>query len=109
MPAVTVNDYGKGKCILYACDGNDVLFYEALARAVNSHCEISPLVPSSDDGILFASRKTDSESYLFAVNMKESEQSFALFGGGTELISGKEVSDRVTLRGYETAVIRIVR
>lgn len=109
LPAVTVNGYGKGKCILYACDGNDILFYEALARTVRRYCDIAPLVPASDDGILFASRETDSGSYLFAVNMKESEQSFTVFDGGTELISGKQISEHITLRGYETAVIRIVR
>ena len=106
LPAVTVNKYGKGKCILLACDGNDMRFYEMLARAVNKYCSISPLVSSADDGILVASRVTDTGSYLFAVNMKESRQSFEA-PCGTELISGREVGGRVTLDGYETAVIHI--
>lgn len=106
LPAVTVNGFGKGKCILYACDGNDVFFYESLARAVKKHCNISPLVHSAEDGILFASRETDTDSYLFAINMKDSEQSFTPGFVGTELLSGREASDKITLRAYETAIIK---
>lgn len=106
LPAVTVNRFGKGRCILFACDGNDVLFYEAFARALNKQFNIaSPLAASADDGILLASRETDGKVFLFAVNMKESSQSFVPFEGGTELISGKTVSGKITLAGYETVVI----
>ena len=106
LPAVTVNSYGKGKCILYACDGNDIFFYEALARIVGEQCGVAPLVSSADDGILLASRENDNGSFLFAINMKESEQSFVLDSTGTELLSGKSISGRITLHAYETAVIK---
>lgn len=106
LPAVTVNSYGKGKCILYACDGNDIFFYEALARIVGEQCGVVPLVSSVDDGILLASRENDNGRYLFAINMKESEQSFVLDSTGTELLSGKSISGRITLHAYETAVIK---
>lgn len=106
LPAVTVNNYGKGKCILYACDGNDVYFYEALAHLVNGQCGIKPLVSMAENGILLASRHTDEYEYLFAVNMKERELTFKTDGYSFDVINSAEVSDSVSLKGYETAVLR---
>lgn len=106
LPAVSVNNYGKGKCILFACDGNDVMFYESFARLVGSICEISPLVKNADNGILFASRQTAESEYLFAINMKDRALKFEIDGSYTELINDRPVSGTITLAGYETAVLR---
>jgi len=106
LPAVTVNNYGRGKCILFACDGNSVIFYENLARLVRGECDIKPLASDADDGILFASRRTDRYEYLFAVNMKERETSFCTEFEYTDVLSMSPVSGRVTLKGYETAILR---
>lgn len=106
LTAVSVNNYGKGRCILFACDGNDVMFYEKLARLVGKICNIEPLIKNADDGILFASRRTEENEYIFAVNMKDRELSFEIEDSWTELICDKQVSGKIMLAGYETAVLR---
>lgn len=109
-PAVTVNKFGKGFCVLFASnasykqDTNDVLFYESLAMLVKEYTDIAPLMTQSDDGILFASRIQDENEYTFAINMKDRPLSLTLPKKAKELLSEKELDGQVTLNAYEAMI-----
>lgn len=105
-PAVTVNKFGKGYCVLFASeasyvnDSNDVRFYESLARLTNRYAGIAPLVEDADDGILFASRKTDNGEYTFAINMKDRPLSLSLPHSVNEVLSGNEMNGKISIDAY---------
>lgn len=109
-PAVTVNKFGKGFCVLFASnasykqDTNDVLFYESLAKLVKEYTDITPLMPQSDDGILFASRIQGENEYTFAINMKDRPLSLTLPKKARELLSEKELDGQVSLNAYEAMI-----
>ena len=104
QPAVTVNSYGKGHVILYATDGNDVYFYEALAGFVKARFDIRPLLKAGD-GVLVSSREKDGLSFLFATNMKDSPVKLYPDGEYRDEISGRTVSGEFALKGYGTVVL----
>lgn len=109
-PAVTVNKFGNGYCVLFASDAtyindsNDILFYEALARLVSKYVSITPLLRDVDDGILLASRQTDAGSYTFAINMKDKPLSLSLENRTREIISGKNLNGKITINAYTTMI-----
>lgn len=103
--AVTVRRVGKGHCILFGTDGNSEEFYEALADLTAAYCPMEPLA-QADDGVLLASREADGSTFLFAVNMKDREQTVTLPAPARELLSGSDVSGQLPLAPYETKVFR---
>lgn len=102
--AVTVNKVGNGYCILFATDGNDIYYYESLAKSVGKYCRIAPLLPDAEDGILLSSRETAGSSFVFAVNMKDRGLTLSLPSEATDILSGRKMRGNVTLSAYETAV-----
>lgn len=102
--AITINRYGKGNVILCGTNGNNVYFYEALAKFVNNITNIAPLI-KADDGILLSSRQTDDGEYIFAVNMKDRENKIYPEKSYTDIMTGKETGTEYTIKPYGTAVI----
>ena len=102
--AVSSNRYGDGYALLFGTDGNDVYWYEALARTVKDRFGIAPLL-DADDGIIVSSRKTENSEYIFAVNMKDRPLSIRVGCEMTELLTDKVFSGELTLGAYSTAVL----
>lgn len=103
-PAVTVNSYGDGFAVLYATDGNDVHFYEALARLVKERFNIEPLI-NADDGIIVSSRLTEDKEYIFAVNMKDRAVNINLKEEMKDILTGRILNGKVSLDGYDSVVL----
>lgn len=104
-PAITINNYGKGQAILYGFNGCDVYFYESLAKMIAREYNIKQLL-NADDGIIVSSRKTDSNEYIFAVNMKDSENSLHLSEKMTDVLSDTEAGGDYVLAPYTTVVLK---
>lgn len=98
-PAVTINKYGKGYAVLYATDGNDIYYYEALAEYIKNRFGINPLLEVGD-GIIVSSRTAEDKDFIFAVNMKDKSEEVKLKTEMHDLISGKTLSGNVSLEGY---------
>ncbi|MDD6276892.1 MAG: beta-galactosidase trimerization domain-containing protein, partial [Clostridia bacterium] len=102
-PAVTVNKFGNGFAVMYATDGNDIYFYEALAGFIKNRFNISPLL-DADDGILVSSRRNSDKEFIFAVNMKDSPANIRLNEPMHELLTDRTACGTFTLDGYDAAV-----
>ena len=98
-PAVTLNPFGEGFALLYATDGNDVYFYEALAGYIKKRFSLTPLL-DAEDGIIVSSRIKGENEYLFAVNMKDTPASVSLPQRMYDVLKKKDVDGTVTLEGY---------
>lgn len=103
-PAVTIAPYGKGFAVLYATDGNDMLFYEALARLVRDEFHIKALL-DVDDGVLVSSRQCDGCDYIFAINMKDRPVSVRLGGPMKDELTEKILDGAVMLDGYDVLML----
>ena len=104
-PAITVNNYGDGKAILYGFNGCDVYFYEALAKETGKMFALSPII-NADDGILVSSRMAADGEYVFAVNMKDSPNTIHIESDAADIISDEKISGDFTLKPYQTIVFR---
>ena len=103
-PAVTVNSYGEGFAVLYATDGNDVYFYEALAQLVKERFELKPII-DADDGIIVSSRLCEGKEYIFAVNMKDKPAAVRLNEEMKDILTGKTLNGNVVIDGYDVLVL----
>lgn len=103
-PAVTVNSYGDGYTVLYATDGNDVYFYEALAQLVKERFAINPII-DADDGIIVSSRLCEGREYIFAVNMKDKPAEVRLSEEMKDILTGKILKGKTDLDGYDVLVL----
>lgn len=104
-PAVTVNSYGKGYAVLYATETNDVYFYEALADFIKERFNIKPII-DADEGIIVSSRVTETEEYIFAVNMKDKPVFLNLSESMEDIITGKVLQGKTALDGYDVFVLK---
>ena len=104
-PAVTVNSYGEGFAVLYATDGNDVYFYEALAQLVKERFELKPII-DADDGIIVSSRLCEGKEYIFAVNMKDKPAAVRLDEDMKDILTGKTLNGNAVIDGYDVLVLK---
>lgn len=99
--AVTVNSFGKGFCVCYGSDGNDLSFYEALADLVRTRFTIQPIAKCGD-GILISTRKNDEKEFVFAINMKDAPAMLALSSPCADLLNGgRIINGSVTLKNFD--------
>lgn len=103
-PAVTVNSYGDGYTVLYATDGNDVYFYEALAQLVKERFAINPII-DADDGIIVSSRLCEGRECIFAVNMKDKPAEVRLSEEMKDILTGKTLNGNSEINGYDVLVL----
>ena len=99
-PAITMHKVGKGYAVLFACDSNDVFFYEALAEALRTRFDLPPLL-DVEDGILVSSRIKGKTRFLFAVNMKDTPCKVHLPHPMTDILQSKTVCGEVTVAAYD--------
>ncbi len=104
-PAVTIKENGDGCAVLYATDGNDVFFYEALAGFVGEQLRITPLLDVGD-GIIVSSRVNNGTEYIIAVNMKDSPVTAKLNRKMFDVLSQKELSGEITVDGYDVLYLK---
>jgi beta-galactosidase len=97
MPALTVNEFGRGRCYYIAArTGEDFLmdFY----RHVAGEAGLAPLVPNLPQGMGVTGRVGENgREYLFLMNYLPTENSLTLPDKRLDLLSGKIISGTVTL------------
>lgn len=104
-PAVTLNAFGNGYGVLCATDGNDIFYYEALARVLKERFSIRPLL-DVDDGIITSSREKDGNEYIIAVNMKDSVCKARLPQQMEDILNGTVLPrGEVELKPYEVLLV----
>jgi len=104
-PAVTVNEYGKGKAYYIAArTGGDLL--DALYGDIIADCGIKPVLCGTPNGV-YATCRTDGEKeYVFLMNYMPTCQQVEVGQGGVSLLSGEKVEGTVTIpaRGVDIFV-----
>ena len=97
MPALTVNEFGRGRCYYIAArTGEDFLadFY----RHAAGEAHLAPLVPDLPQGMTAAKRVVEEgREYLFLMNYLPTENSLTLKDKQRDLLSGEILSGTVTL------------
>ncbi|MCM1184381.1 MAG: beta-galactosidase [Roseburia sp.] len=87
MPALTENDFGKGKAF-YVAAGSNQAFYAAYLADVCAGLGIAPVL-RAPAGIEATLRKNENGSFLFVLNHNDAETAVVLPDGGTDIITGK--------------------
>lgn len=99
------NSLGRGLCITYGSNYNDVFFYEALAEEVLGLAGIKPLL-DAPDGVLVSSRSTENGEYIFAVNMKDKP---CVIRTELETVKDEDITvngTEITLCPYGTVILK---
>lgn len=105
--AVVAKKIGKGTVVLYASDTRDYRYYEELARVANRYANIEPLL-DAPDGLIVSSREKDGQTYIIAVNAKESPVSLNLQKTLYDVLKQKEISGNVCVDGLDVLFARVL-
>lgn len=109
-PAVTKNQYGKGK-VYYVCADGEADFYNDFLEHITREAKMKPLVAGIlPEGVEITSREGEKVRYLFLQNFNRepvmlSEETAAELQNGRSL-SG-ELSPNGELGGYETLIVKM--
>ena len=104
-PAVTRNRHGKGWVFYVGCDSSDDEFYETLARAVASACNLTPLI-ATPYGVEVTSRQDASTTYYFLLNLSDTaHDGIELPHPMDDLIAQKDGVTHVSLAPLDVAVL----
>ena len=107
MPALTVNNYGKGQCYYIAArTGEDFNsdFYLKLIKDLNIKSAIDGKLPK---GVTAQMRSNKDNKYTFIMNFTEEEQKVTL--GKEEyvdMISGEKVNNEIILKQYGLKILK---
>jgi beta-galactosidase len=107
MPAVTVNEFGKGKSYYIAArnkkDLNHVI-YENLVKELNIRKNIDTVLPK---GVTAQLRTDGDKEFIFLMNFSEKEQTVKLDGKKyIDMITKEEVQDEISLPLYGIKVLQ---
>ncbi len=106
-PALTVNSFGKGKAYYMASRFEDSFlqgFYSSLIKQLGIKRVLDMELPV---GVTAQMRTDGKNEYVFLMNFSEEPNSIDMGRKKTEeLLSGKTLSGLVTLKPYETAILK---
>ena len=89
MPAVTVNNLGKGRAYYIATSSSDE-FYNAFLQDVCKECGITSVFEPAE-GVEATVRENENGSFLFLLNHNDTEVSVSVKDYYEEIISGKKL------------------
>ena len=106
MPALTLNDYGKGKAY-YQAFRDDGAFLEQVLSDILKDLKIKSAIPDLPKNGVTASMRSDGENqYLFVQNFTENIRENIKIGGPCiDLLTGEEV-EYVDLKPYSLAILK---
>ncbi|MBN2712334.1 MAG: beta-galactosidase [Planctomycetes bacterium] len=106
-PALTRNRCGKGEAY-YVASRNDISFLRDFFGSLTDRLGITPAVQTKlPEGVSATIRWNPKGTYRFLMNFNTNPVTLALSPeeGGTDLLSGEEISGSVTLPGFGVRVI----
>lgn len=102
-PAITVNDYGKGKAYYVGARVEDACMEKILAKALeDAKIPFTKLA----DGVEYHCRKLEDVSYDFYMNCNNDAVTVNLFGSGTNMITGEKVEGKAVIGGLEALIVK---
>lgn len=106
MPAVTVNNLGKGRAYYIATSSSDE-FYSAFLQDVCKECEITSVFKPAE-GVEATVRENENGSFLFLMNHNDTEVSVSVNDYYEEIISGKimEAGTKLILKAKDVRILK---
>ncbi len=87
LPAITVNNYGKGKAYYIGARIDRDALYELYSR-ITSDCGVAQLLEDIPNGVSVKSRTDGENEYLFIMNFTDEKQKVNLGGNYTDILTG---------------------
>ena len=105
-PAVTVNEYGKGKAYYIAARDTGAL-KDTIIEDVLASLDIKRNIKNAPEGVTAHSREDEDFKYLFVENYTENEVKAEIFFEGVDMESGEETDKVISLSPYSARIIKI--
>lgn len=105
-PAMTVNDYGKGKAWYLAARTENALldaFYDKLSADL---CLLRALDTTLPEGVTAQLRTDGRDRFVFLMNFGEAAATVALPETATDMLTGEALSGEISLAPYAVRVLR---
>ena len=104
-PAVTVNQYGKGRCFYVGCD-LDEAGTEALMDYIARQCGAAPALEGAPEGVEIVRKVSEKgEEFWFAMNFSGSEQTVTFPCALKEIATGEKLGEQLVLPAYGSAAV----
>lgn len=103
-PAVTVNEYGKGKVYYVGCDLDDDAT-NRLVELIIREVEIQPVIKRKIPGVEAVKKLKDGNEYCMVLNHNNYEVEVPLEGEYKDMVAGINVKDNLLLPAYGVAVL----
>lgn len=104
--AVTRNEFGKGIGWYVGTIVDDPKFYDKLIARLLADAQIKPLV-EPPPGVEVSVRSGKDRALLFVINHTEQPATVKVPPGRTEILSGKETTEKLVLDAFGVAVIQL--
>lgn len=104
-PAITVNEYGKGKAYYIAARTDSESIY-ALYDKITSEIGLCPALPNIPNGVSVKTRTDGETEYVFVMNFTENVQKIELGESCDEILTGKRYHGSAELGVYETLIFK---
>ena len=105
MPAITVNNYGKGKAYYIGARIDRDALYEIYSR-ITSDCGVEQLLSDIPNGVSVKSRTDGENEYLFIMNFTDEKQKINLGGSFTDMLTGKAFDGFAELDVYGIIIVK---
>ena len=106
-PALTVNDFGKGKAYYIASRNDEKFlddFYNHLIKTLNLRRDIDAELPP---GVMARMRTDGKNRFVFIMNFTTREQNIKLKSDGfLDMLTGEKITGKITLPAYGVTVLQ---
>ena len=103
-PAVTVNEYGKGKVYYVGCD-LDINAMDKLMEYIVKEEKIKPVFGVKIPGVEAVKRVKDGREYYMILNHNSKAVNVPFEGEYTEILTGGNVKNEIELPAYGVAIL----
>ena len=105
-PAVTVNEYGKGKAYYIAARDTGELKSKIIGDIL-AELDIKGNIKSAPEGVTAHSREDDKCRYIFAQNYTADPVKAELYSEGTDMESGESTEKIIDIAPYGVRIIKV--
>ena len=106
MPALTVNQYGKGEAYYIATKCQDD-FYDTFYEKIISHNKIKHTLNELPYGVSSQLREGEEADYIFVMNFTKENKEVSLNQGSyTDLLTNEVLKDQIVLEPYGVSILK---